>query len=476
MKLFLPYFLAAVLGPVDARNLKNAFRLAPVVESDASPRVKMRPSRGSERLSSTESSPSLGSTQKNKKGSSKGSPKGSRDSSGVSLVFSMTNEPTNELLVYTRDVDDGTLTFREAVPTGASGGHLTTISGTSAGGPLGSQDGIVVGGTCVFAVNAGSSSVSSFQISGSSGDVTLAGVYPTNGPLPTSIAVRDDLVYVLNSAEQGSFQGFQLNENGCTLRAIGDTIELDQGGPVSPFNPPSGPGSPGEIGFTPEGDILVSIKINGGFDNVGNPGSLNHYKISDDGTTSAAALTQTLIDDRPGSSVPFAFDFDDEGTLIVMELDPLVTGMGGPGGLSYWEEDDGVYTQVGDIAINGQTCGCWVKYNPLNGCSYTTNACNAPTGNSISSVSADFQVTEVAASTQRPLDVVITPDGEYLYVYSPNFDFNTAEGDPHIIVYKAAENECTLTHVQTITDGFDPAFIVGNGPQAIAAYPAREVQ
>ena len=72
------------------------------------------------------------------------------------------------------------------------------------------------------------------------------------------------------------------------MTAIGDTIHLAQIVPVPilPDTPeiPFGPFPPALIGFTPSGDILVTIKNNDGFPGAGF-GSLNRYKIGLDGTT-----------------------------------------------------------------------------------------------------------------------------------------------------------------------------------------------
>ena len=60
----------------------------------------------------------------------------------------------------------------------------------------------------LFAVNAGSDSVSVFRVRGDR--LGLADVDPSGGDFPASIAVFDDLVYVLNAGNNGRLQGFRV--------------------------------------------------------------------------------------------------------------------------------------------------------------------------------------------------------------------------------------------------------------------------
>jgi 6-phosphogluconolactonase len=67
----------------------------------------------------------------------------------------------------------------------------------------------------LFAVNAGSGTVSSFAVRGA--QISLLDTVPTGGSLPTSVTQAGDLVYVLNAGSNGSVSGFRILGNGRLL-------------------------------------------------------------------------------------------------------------------------------------------------------------------------------------------------------------------------------------------------------------------
>jgi len=261
------------------------------------------------------------------------------------------------------------------------------------------------------------------------------------------------LVYVLNAGGNGSMQGFHLTPETCELTPIEqDPIVLDQGS-VTPSNPAFFPASPAQIGFTPEGNIVVTIKVNGGGQNFpSGEGSLNVYSINpENGTTTNEFLTQTNVTGATGSSVPFSFDFDDKGNLLLVEAFGAFGG--GPG-----EPNAGavrVYADIDNAPMNvtadntNQTTSCWIVYNPKNSCVYTTN--NG--GGSISALSWKDDELElidaVAATLNTPLDMVLSQDYKYLYALSSG---HTDDEQPRIFVYEN-QCDCSLVEVQNITDG-----------------------
>mmetsp|Transcript_15908 Transcript_15908/g.21304 ORF Transcript_15908/g.21304 Transcript_15908/m.21304 type:complete len:237 (+) Transcript_15908:185-895(+) len=167
-------------------------------------------------------------------------------SPSVSSVYMMTNEPINEILIFSRNDSSGKLDFVNAVRSNGSGLQLSggTALSPPTDDPLASQDSLVVAGNCLLAVNAGSNTVSSFRIN-SARDISLVETVDSGGEIPVSIAVNEDLVYVLNVGGVGSIAAFSLFHFNCKLTSIGDPIELSQtfdsasGPPSLPFFPAS---------------------------------------------------------------------------------------------------------------------------------------------------------------------------------------------------------------------------------------------
>lgn len=392
-----------------------------------------------------------------------------------SAVYAMTNQEKNEILVYSRDPGDGSLEYEYSVDTAGSG--LGQV-GTAPGDPLAAQDPMVVARQCLLAVNAGSNTVSTFHIEGPR-VIRRVGFYDSGGAAPVSIAEKDGLVYVLNSWGQGSIQGFRLDQTACIIDHIGAPIMLDQEYPEMD-GPPNGLGTPTEVGFTPEGNLLVVNKIDGGFQNFPTPGiaSLNHYMISEDGSTSAEALTKTPVAGRPGS-LPFAFDFDTSGNLIIAEVffgGAPDDGTNGSGGVSTWTlNDDYTYSQAGDVTDIGEIFTCWVRFSKLNNCAYSSNAGAEGSISSLSLVDGTYKLEEsVAAGLNAPIDLLTSKDGHNLYVLSNAVgESSFRQGSPAIHVYSLTEDSCALTKVQEQPMGFREEFIATNGAVGLAVFPGN---
>src|SRR5215510_10008990 len=138
-------------------------------------------------------------------------------------VFVQTNElGGNRIVVFERN-GDGSLERDGSYATGGNGGAASP--GTESD-RLASQGSLVFdeGHRLLFAVNAGSDSVSVFKVHGTR--LQLADVVPSGGDFPASVAVHDDLVYVLNAGGIGIVQGFEIR--GHHLRPLeGSARSLD---------------------------------------------------------------------------------------------------------------------------------------------------------------------------------------------------------------------------------------------------------
>jgi len=260
---------------------------------------------------------------------------------------------------------------------------------------------------------------------------------------------------------------------------MGGAVELEQEDTgFGEDEAPNGLGTPTEIGFTPEGNLLVVNKIEGGFQNFPTPGisSLNHYVVSEDGSTSQGALTKTTIEDRAGS-LPFAFDFDTDGHLILAEVfDGGAPAEGnGSGGVSTWTLGaDNTYTQVGDVTNIGQIFTCWVRFNPGNDCAYTSNAGAEGSISSLQLLDGTYTLKEkVAAGLNGPIDLVASKDGHNLYVLSNAIGESSFGQTPAIHVYSMTSDSCQLTEVEIETPGIEPEFTETNGVVGLAVFPGN---
>jgi hypothetical protein len=179
---------------------------------------------------------------------------------GQAAVFVQTDDPAgNQIVAYAR-ASNGALGDPQAYNTGGDG----AVTSGSAVDPLASQGSLVLanGGRALLAVNAGSDTVSVFRVFG--GRLVLSQVVASGGEFPASIAVHRDLVYVLNSGGAGSLQGFSFF-SGHLVPLWGSNRSLG----LSNTSPPFFLDSPGQVGFTPDGQQLIITTKNSG--SVGKP-------------------------------------------------------------------------------------------------------------------------------------------------------------------------------------------------------------
>ena len=139
-------------------------------------------------------------------------------------VFVQTNAAAgNEVVAYEQQ-DDGTLTSPHSYSTGGNGGALSgaVVDRLASQGSLTFDPQHAL----LFAVNAGSNTVSVFAVDGS--HLSLREIVPSGGEFPVSIAVQNDLVYVLNARAGGSVSGYRVR-SGLLQPIPGSTrpLELD---------------------------------------------------------------------------------------------------------------------------------------------------------------------------------------------------------------------------------------------------------
>ena len=128
---------------------------------------------------------------------------------GGGAVFVETNELAgNNVVSYSR-APDGSLTWAGTFATGGLGGAQdgAVVDKLASQGALAldANDGLL------FAVMPAVVSLSVFSVDGT--NLRRRQVIGTNGNFPSSLAVRGNLVYVLNAGGAGSVQGFRITGN-----------------------------------------------------------------------------------------------------------------------------------------------------------------------------------------------------------------------------------------------------------------------
>jgi VCBS repeat-containing protein len=292
-------------------------------------------------------------------------------------VYTLTNSVAgNQILVF-----DRTAGGRLA----AAGGFTTEGTGTGAG--LGSQGALTVStdGKWLFAVNAGSNTISSFQV-GQSG-VVLKDVVPSGGVQPISVTVHGNLLYTVNAGAGSNIAGFTVSSGGL-LTPIAGSIQ-----PLSTTNP-----GPADIQFSPDGQTLVVTEKG--------TNAIDSYLVGSSGiATPLGSITSA-------ASTPFGFDFDPSGHLIVSDA--------GVGALSSYAEGSlGTLTLVSQVA-DFQAAPCWVAVSKNGKYVYTANAHNGTISGY--GIAKDGSLTLLmsdgltASPGGTPLDLSFTNNGQYLYL------------------------------------------------------------
>jgi 6-phosphogluconolactonase len=302
----------------------------------------------------------------------------SNDDDEPKAVYALTNATSgNAVVVYARS-GDGSLTPAGSFPTGGNG----------SGAGLGSQDAVIVsdGGRFLFAVNAGSNSVSSFRI-GEQGP-ELVDTAPSGGSTPTSVSFHDGLLYVLNAGVPNNVSGLTVSDDGELTPIAGATRPLS-----------GDDTAPAQVGFSDDGDaVIVSERATN---------RLVTYTVGGNGLLSAPIVHASA------GPTPFGFAVTKRNTLFVSEA-----GAGG-GASSYNIGTDGALDPVSSNVMTGQRAACWAVATKDGRYGYVTNA---GTGNisgfaiGHNGESTLLNADGVTAVTGgNPTDAALSNNSRYLY-------------------------------------------------------------
>jgi 6-phosphogluconolactonase (cycloisomerase 2 family) len=294
-------------------------------------------------------------------------------------VFTMTNDASgNAVLAFTRD------RLGQLTPAGT---FVTGGDGT--GGGLGNQGALALSksGRTLLVVNAGSDSISAFQVKPH--ELLRTSVVPSGGNKPISITLDGDRAYVLNAGSD-SIAGFRMGDMGILSPITGSTKSLST----------THTGS-AQISINPEGTVLVVTEKA--------TQRLTTYALDDEGVPGDPQVQPSH------GKTPFGFAFADRGHLLVSEA---FGGAPGASALSSYDvQDRGSLKLVSGSIPSGETAACWVVVNDHQ--AYVSNTGSG----TISSYSIDDDGILTLSDPQiaraaGPIDMAFSKGGQFLYVLS----------------------------------------------------------
>lgn len=293
----------------------------------------------------------------------------------------------NQVIAYQRAAD-GTLSLAAIYDTGGLGGRLTgaAVDFTASQGALAADRGHGE----LYAVNAGSDTLSVFDVHGSR--LRLRQATGTAGDFPVSVTAHGNRVFVLNARDGGSLQGY-LNLGGRLFRVPSWHRRLNL--PVTPEGSTAEfTHTPGQVAFTPDGrHLVVTTKAAGQ--------SILVYSFGRSGR-----LAQAPVVREEGNTVPFAITFDAAGHLDVAEAGINAVA-------SYAVGADGSLTQLG-VTPTGQRATCWIDASgDLLAASNAGSASVTTLRAGASGTTAKLADTATGPGT---VDADFTRDGRRLYV------------------------------------------------------------
>jgi 6-phosphogluconolactonase (cycloisomerase 2 family) len=321
---------------------------------------------------------------------------GSATWSGVSFAANDDNHAAHAVFVMTNNADANQVIAFQRDPNGTlDNPHSYDTDGRGSGGtvdPLASQGSLTLSadGAWLFAVNAGSGSVSVFRVNGAR--LELTDRVATEGSEPNSVAQFGSLVYVLNTAGSSSVVGFHFN-NGKLVR-IPNSLRLLSGNAVAS----------GSVAFSPDGQFLIVTEKA--------TNNLDVFKVLSNGSLSQATITKSV---GPGL---FSARFTGNDVAVVSE-----TGSSAPNSSaisSYSVQSNGTLTPISSSVPTLGSANCWNVVTPDGRFVYVSNAGSGSvsgfaigSGGTLTPLPGTILALNPTGSAN--IDVTVSADGKFLY-------------------------------------------------------------
>ncbi|MGN6379997.1 MAG: lactonase family protein [Gaiellales bacterium] len=308
-------------------------------------------------------------------------PAGASAGAAHGAAFTLSNAASgNRVVVFAREPDGG-LNKVGSVATGGRG----------SGANLGSQGSLTLSpdGSRLYAVNAGSDSLSVLGVSGT--HVWREQVVGSGGSMPVSVTAGGRRVYVVNAGGSPDVAGFRVTTGGLA-RIGGGTRALG-----------AGDSGPAQVSLSPSGRVLVVTNKTSN--------TIDTFAVHADGSLGPAQSHAS------NGAQPFGFAFTPNGRLIVSDAAQAPTSAV----TSYRITGGGLHTVSGPLQTN-QLAACWVAVRPGGRYAFVSDAHSGTiaalrvTRDGGLSLVDPSGVSGSGGSGSTTLDEAVTPDGRILSV------------------------------------------------------------
>lgn len=294
-------------------------------------------------------------------------------------VYTMSNAPSdNAVIVYDR------LGSGQLLPAGSF-----STGGTGTGGGLGNQGAVTLTTEQEFllVVNPGSNDISVFRVR--ENGLTLVDRVPSGGLQPVSVTEHSGLVFVLNAGSD-DITGFSMSGGGKLTARPAARRSLSSTGT-----------GPAQIGFSPDGDVLVVTEK-----------ATNRIVTF---TLSAFGIPNSRKVFESAGVTPFGFAFAERRHLVVSEA--VGGAPGASSASSYQVSRSGGVAPLSEEVATTQTAACWIAIAPDGRYALTTNTGSSTISRYSVAFGGQLSLEQAAAGVtgSRPIDMAFSGDGRYVY-------------------------------------------------------------
>ena len=290
----------------------------------------------------------------------------------------------NDILCY-KQHSDGSLTLKGTTTSGGTGIGSYKGFGLDGQGALALSD----NHEWLYAVNAGSNSISSFKVH-SDGSLTLAHTESSGGQVPISLCIYHHYLYVVNDST-ANISGYTIGAGGTLTAMTGANLPLS-----------SSTAHPAQIGFSPNGEYLYITER-----------GTNSICSFDVNISGLASFDQTF---SSTGVTPFGFSIARNNFMVVSNAN-----MGIPNSsscTSYSGVNPGTITSINGAVANYQTASCWLATTKYGRFAYTANTGSDNISSYYVAPWGGIYLVHPSASRTgtAPKDLCVTPNNYYVYV------------------------------------------------------------